>query len=189
MAKLFFLIDPENDFIHGTLPVPLADEAMDNCAIYIDRTNGIYDAKVVSIDFHPSNHCSFEENGGQWKAHCLAHTNGAAIWKALERPLLTTHGETFFLTKGTNPHEEEYSLFKNIESAFKFKEIVEHFSITEIDICGIVREICVLDTLKDLHEIYPNMKVNVILQYTPTMDSGVTFAKYMEENRDWLNTI
>lgn len=190
MPKILLIVDPQNDFIPGgSLPVPLADETMDNLAIYMDSTSGVYDAKVVSVDAHPYRHCSFSEYGGHWPRHCVEHTSGAAIRNSLVRPLGTTGGETVFLTKGTSTSKEEYSLFKNWESSSKFQEIVERYGTNEVDVCGIVREICVMETIKDLHADYPNMRVNILMRFTPSLDSGVKFQKFLEENKDWLNPI
>jgi outer membrane receptor protein involved in Fe transport len=82
--------------------------------------------------------------------------------------------------------KEEYSLFSCDANSQMFKSIVNDYSITEIDVCGIVREICVMNTIKDLHTQYPNMRVNVLMQYTPSLDGGTTFTKYLDENQEWL---
>lgn len=189
MAKALGIIDPQIGFINGSLPVPMAAEDMNALSDYMTDTNcRQYDAKIVSIDFHPWNHCSFKSQGGEWKDHCIAHTVDAAVWPRLEPALFKTHGDVYFLTKGQNRNEEEYSLFKCLASAGEFGYIVESHDITEIDICGIVREICVLNTIKDLHALYPAMKVNVLMRYTPTMDAGTAFQQYADEN-PWLNLI
>lgn len=189
MAKLILIVDPQNDFINGSLPVPLAAEQMNQLSEYLRMISGIYAAKAVSCDWHPVDHCSFKENGGEWPRHCVSYTKGAVIWPNIEDGLFETKGRVYFLNKGTDPDIEEYSLFMSKKSAAQFDEIVKKYNITEVDVCGIVREICVMNTIKDLHATYPNMIVNVLMAYTPTLDSGVTFNKYLEENKAWLNPI
>ena len=186
MAKMLLIVDPQIDFINGSLPVPLAAEAMNELANYLKVVSGMYDVKVVSVDFHPWNHCSFKENGGEWSAHCIGHTTGAAIWPTLVEPVTKTGGPVKFIRKGEDEKKEEYSLFSCDANSQMFKSIVNDYSITEIDVCGIVREICVMNTIKDLHAQYPNMKVNVLMPYTPSLDGGMTFAKYLDENQEWL---
>mgnify|MGYP002523901105 CR=1 FL=1 len=189
MAKALLIVDPQIGFINGSLPVPMAAEDMNSLASYMTETNcQQYEAKIVSIDFHPWNHCSFKSQGGEWKDHCVAHTVDSAIWPQLEPALFKTHGNVHFLTKGQRQDAEEYSLFKCEQSKESFKWCVEDYGITEIDVCGIVREICVLNTIKDLHSLYPNMKVNVLMQYTPTLDAGTAFQQFADEN-NWLNLI
>lgn len=188
MAKALFIVDPQIGFINGSLPVPMAAEDMNALAEYMKSTNcQQYEAKIVSVDHHPWNHCSFKSQGGEWPSHCIAHTVDAAIWPQLEPALFQTHGETLFVTKGENAKKEEYSIFLKDELS-DFFNLIERHSITEIDICGIVREICVLNTIKGLHEALPNMKVNVLMQYTPTLDAGVAFQKFADEN-NWLKLI
>lgn len=189
MAKALLIVDPQIGFINGSLPVPMAAEDMNALADYMRETKcQQYEAKIVSVDFHPWNHCSFQSQGGEWKDHCIAHTVDAAIWPQLEPALFKTHGNVHFLRKGQKQNVEEYSLFKCLESAGDFKYITEENNITEIDVCGIVREICVLNTIKDLHALYPSMKVNVLMRYTPTLDTGIAFQQFADEN-PWLNLI
>ena len=188
MGKLILIVDPQNDFIKGSLPVPMANNAMDELANYLMVVSGMYDAKLVSVDFHPWNHCSFTEFSGEWPAHCIAHTSGAAIWDSLVNPIVKTGGPSFFIRKGESKDKEEYSLFGDAENCEKVQQIFNEYDITEVDVCGIVREICVMNTIKDLHRIYPNMKVNVLMRYTPSLDGGVAFSKYLSENSSWLST-
>lgn len=72
--KLLFIIDPQIDFITGTLPVPDAKKAMDSLSEYLRLHNADYVHIVVTADRHPMRHCSFESEGGKWPAHCVADT-------------------------------------------------------------------------------------------------------------------
>ena len=65
MNKLLLIVDPQIDFITGSLPVPGAADAMDKLAEYININDGSYIYKVVTTDWHPYFHCSFIANGGQ----------------------------------------------------------------------------------------------------------------------------
>lgn len=65
------IVDPQIDFISGTLPVPGAAEAMDRLADYISKQDGSYDYKIVTTDWHLYRHCSFIDNGGTWPSHCV----------------------------------------------------------------------------------------------------------------------
>lgn len=64
MNRLLLIVDPQIDFINGSLPVPGAEAAMDALAAYVAAQDGQYAAKVVTCDFHPHDHCSFTANGG-----------------------------------------------------------------------------------------------------------------------------
>lgn len=68
MNKLLLIIDPQTDFITGTLPVPASGKAMNELAGYITDNNGLYAHKIVTTDRHPFNHCSFTSAGGMvWR--------------------------------------------------------------------------------------------------------------------------
>lgn len=60
MDKILLIVDPQVDFISGSLAVEGAKEALASAL-----QNGEIDCDYVMVtkDFHPSNHCSFKENG------------------------------------------------------------------------------------------------------------------------------
>ena len=80
MNKMLIIVDPQVDFINGSLPVNGAAEAMDSLAEYVKQHGDEYMIKIVTSDWHPYRHCSFDREGGQWPPHCIQHSVGAAIW-------------------------------------------------------------------------------------------------------------
>ena len=64
MNKMLLIVDPQIDFISGTLPVPQAAPKMDALADYVREKAHEYKLKVLTADWHPYDHCSFKENGG-----------------------------------------------------------------------------------------------------------------------------
>ena len=93
-----------------------AKEKMDALIRYIEKMDGKYACKAVTLDWHPFNHCSFEENGGQWPMHCVQHTVGACIYPPMVEPLYRTAGEVKIFKKGDKKNVEEYSIFRNLTS-------------------------------------------------------------------------
>jgi nicotinamidase/pyrazinamidase len=83
MKNLLIIVDPQNDFITGSLAVPGAVEAMDNLVDVLNTKSVEFSSIIVTIDFHPFDHCSFKENGGEWPSHCIQYTEGAAIYQPL----------------------------------------------------------------------------------------------------------
>ena len=51
------IVDPQIDFISGSLKVEGAKEKMDALADYILRTDGEYICKLITMDQHPYRHC------------------------------------------------------------------------------------------------------------------------------------
>lgn len=179
MNRLLLIVDPQNDFINGALPVPDAAAAMDALAAYVQANGGKYARIAVSCDWHPQSHCSFKENGGQWPAHCVAQSRGAAIWPRLALALKGL--DPLILKKGVYENREEYSVFKNEEAAVKLCEIFASENIDSVDICGLAGDVCVLRTLRDGMAMADAPIYNVLHEYTPCLDGGVALEKFLRE--------
>ena len=65
MNKILLIVDPQIDFISGSLAVEGAKEKMDALANALLNDDIDCDCVMVTKDCHPFNHCSFKENGGQ----------------------------------------------------------------------------------------------------------------------------
>ena len=55
--KILIVVDPQVDFVSGTLAVPDAVDAMDRLAAYIRDKGREYGHVIVTADRHPMNHC------------------------------------------------------------------------------------------------------------------------------------
>ncbi len=182
MNRLLLIIDPQNDFINGSLAVNGAEEAMNLLSDYLSRNSGMYDLKIVTADRHPYFHNSFIDCGGVWPRHCVHDTAGAAIWQPLFNELYQTEGAVQFFYKGQQPEIEEYSIFKNPEAAQSIRELVENEKIGMIDICGIAGNICVLQSLKDGIELFGADKFNVLTAFSPSLDDGRELFDFIRQN-------
>ena len=163
--KLLLIVDPQVDFITGTLPVPGAEQAMNDLARYIIDHDGDYHAKVVTGDWHPLDHCSFQPNGGQWPVHCVQHSPGAATWWPLLEALYNTRGATEFL-KPVLAGQDYYPLL-----AGKSK-------YTQVHVCGLAGDVCVLNTLRDLMPLCGS-RIKVLEQYAPSLDGGKALSSFL----------
>lgn len=65
-ANALIIIDPQNDFVKGSLAVPGAEEAMNNIIKFIEDHKQDLGYIAVTLDWHPLSHCSFKEFGGTW---------------------------------------------------------------------------------------------------------------------------
>lgn len=98
--KLLLIIDPQVDFIMGSLPVPGAEKAMNSLAEYIRYHVSEYSYIIITADRHPMRHCSFKSEGGDWPIHCVADSTGAAIWSPIMDILLDNPNKVKILHKG-----------------------------------------------------------------------------------------
>jgi len=72
------VVDVQNDVLPGgSLAVPGGDEIVPVIKRYIElfHSNGL--PVYATRDWHPKNHCLFEEQGVIWPVHCVAGTTGS----------------------------------------------------------------------------------------------------------------
>lgn len=189
IKNILLIVDPQNDFITGTLAVEGAKEKMMKLASYVEQHN--YDFAFVTMDAHPKDHCSFKENGGIWPKHCVAGTNGWHIPEYLRESLRTTffrkygYGRFSSYFKGTEVDKEEYSIFDNNEDGVKlYNQIIELARQEDvyIDVCGIAGDYCVLETIKGLRKFMGDKYIKVLTEYTASIDGGEKLMNYLKEN-------
>lgn len=173
MQNSLLIVDPQNDFISGSMAVDGAVEAMD---LLTSRLNSLpIDTIIVTIDCHPVGHCSFKDKGGDWPQHCLKYSYGAAIYDPLFQALLKWSEEGsqrafLFLEKGTMIDKEEYSAFQsNYPDLFDKSETIY--------ISGIAGNICVLNSIQDLAKQGLIEKIVVLTDVTPSLDDGTTLQE------------
>lgn len=185
--KKLYIVDPQNDFMdYGTLPVGGSAERMKALAEYLDSLElDTYDQILVSLDWHPLNHCSFAAQGGPWPQHCVAFTQGALampeIEKALERWRLAA--KVTFITKGCQTDVEEYSGVDAPANEALLKEALKETN--QLDVCGVVGTVCVQNTLRGLIEkqVISAEKITVLPAYTAQFDEAgeKAFLTWVEE--------
>ena len=180
---MLLLIDPQNDFIRGSLMVEGAKDAMNNLSTFIRNESDEYELIVCTIDWHPTNHSSFKEFGGEWNRHCVICSDGACIDDDVLTSIKDKAINKFhILTKGTDHNVEEYSVMKNQSSNDHLKFLVGEYEIEEIDCCGIALDYCVKNTIIDLRKELPNIKVNLIKDFSPSIGEASDTLAELETN-------
>ena len=184
MKNILLIVDPQNDFITGTLPVSGAKEKMHKLADYIKNKGDMYDYICVTTDSHPKNHSSFKANGGMWPEHCVVHTTGWDLPHYLVE-VLRKFDVTYY-NKGDVQDREEYSIFDNEEDGYvlarQIRDLIKEDEDTFVDVCGIAGDYCVLETLKGLCQIMGNDHISVLTEFTASIDGGEKLNSFIEEN-------
>lgn len=183
LTKILLIVDPQNDFITGTLAVKGAKEKMMNLSEYIHENGIDYNWICITIDSHPEDHCSFVENNGIWPKHCVLYSNG---WHDPEYLNESLGGlPVLYYHKGTESDKEEYSIFDNTEDGQilinHISELVDKGGVS-VDICGIAGDYCVLETLKGLMQHVSPRYIKVLTQYTASIDGGEKLMNFIKEN-------
>lgn len=190
MKKILLIVDPQNDFITGALPVSGAKERMMKLAEYIQKKGIEYNIVNVTLDSHPENHSSFKENGGIWPKHCVMHTNGWGVPEYLDDALkeLNQVSQNVIInifTKGTLAEKEEYSIFDNEKDGVTLKNDIKRLiqsGEVYIDVCGIAGDYCVLETIKGLMDVIGNQYITILEPYVASIDGGEKLKAFAIEN-------
>lgn len=144
--SVLLVIDVQNDFITGSLPIPDAEEIIpvlnrwighfyeDNLPVYYTR------------DWHPEDHCSFksEENPDGWPPHCIQHTVGAD----LHSDLRVVSPWAMNVVKGAEPDQEQYSAMQGTcQDEVSLVDALYDDDIEILFIGGLATDYCVKETV------------------------------------------
>jgi nicotinamidase/pyrazinamidase len=131
------IVDVQNDFCPGgSLAVPHGDEVV----APINRLLQNPWLTVATKDWHPANHCSFQEQGGPWPPHCVQGTVGAELHPQLDRSKIQ-----LIITKGSRPDRDAYSGFDGTNLA----AILRERGVKRVVVCGLATDYCVRATAQD----------------------------------------
>ena len=181
---LLIIVDPQNDFVDGSLAVPGAAKALGDLARFIAEGKARdYAHVIITLDSHPATHCSFKANGGIWPQHCVAGSQGAAIWLPLKEALEKSGTPYTALTKGTNQAREEYSIFGNELSRKHIIDLAKKYDANGADICGVAGDYCVKETFIDAAAVFGTDHVEVLTRFTASTDGGSTLNDILNTSR------
>lgn len=134
------IVDMQNDFVTGSLAVPGASEVIPVLNRYIDIFARQHLPVIATRDWHPLLHRSFRESGGEWPAHCVASSAGAAFVSALAlRP------DAIVISKGTQTDREAYSGFEGTDLDLQLRAR----GVSRLFVGGLATDYCVLNTVLD----------------------------------------
>jgi nicotinamidase/pyrazinamidase len=141
LGDALLIVDVQNDFLPGgSLAVKHGEEVVPLLNRYIE----LFQAKGLPVfatrDWHPPNHCSFQEQGGIWPRHCMAGTQGAAFPSRLALP-----PSACLISKAVLPEKDAYSGFEGTE----LDSLLRAASVRRLFVGGLATDYCVLNTVKD----------------------------------------
>ena len=164
-ATALIVVDLQPDFMPGgALPCHDGDAIVPGIADLLASDR--YTAVVATQDWHPADHASFASQyegrapfeqiqlHGQpqtlWPDHCVAGTAGAAL-----DPRVDWSTANLILRKGSRRDVDSYSAFfenhgpNGSRPATGLSGWLRERGITEVHVCGLARDYCVLWTAQD----------------------------------------
>jgi len=105
------IVDVQADFLlDGSLAVRCGDELVTPLNSYLVAFHHSKLPVVAMRDWHPPDHCSFQQQGGPWPPHCVAGSQGAGF-----APMLQLPSDAILISKATEQHSDAYSGFEGTE--------------------------------------------------------------------------
>jgi nicotinamidase/pyrazinamidase len=158
--RALVIVDFQNDFCGGSLGVG-HDKWTPACEYIHDWVKANSPDKIVfTQDWHPANHCSFKNHGGQWPVHCVANTSGAQIEHSMD-DLMTAVPNTIFFHKGMNPDGEQYAA-----------ELYDMETYKDIYVMGLCWDYCVNSTARYLATQYPDCTIHMVRGGSAAIDDN-----------------
>jgi nicotinamidase/pyrazinamidase len=156
LGDAMLIIDVQNDFCpSGALSVTDGDAVVPVLNVWLAAALQTGTPVYASRDWHPVGHLSFTERGGNWPAHCLQDTPGAAFHSDLVLP-----DDVVLIAKGTRFDKDQYS-------AFDDTGLAERLRVDGIDrlwVGGLAQDVCVEATV--LEGCAAGFDMHVILDAT-----------------------
>ena len=135
------VIDVQKDFCPGgSLAIDDGDAVVPVMNQWIDAAflKGV--PVYLSRDWHPINHPSFKEQGGDWPPHCIQDTDGAGFHADLRRP-----ENAVVVTKGVRFDLDQYSAFDRTGLGGRLRQD----GVRRLWIGGLALDVCVLHSVLD----------------------------------------
>lgn len=179
------IVDCQNDFVLPNAPLYVKGATKAVCKIEELLSTGIIDNVIFTVDWHPLNHKSFKENGGEWPEHCVQYTEGASIYESLYLKCAEKNIHYQVLEKGTIFNIEEYGAISEIKDKRTYYELSSKSDTVFINkraniiVCGVAGDFCVLETLKQLQPLYPTVYLDGVV----SIDGGERLNTYISENK------
>jgi len=143
MQKDFLPWSKKNNPNCGSFGVGGTGEIVDRIALLIETASYVGATVIVSRDYHPVDHCSFNTNGGPFKPHCVEGTEGSefitSIGSAIECAEIRHPENTFIVFKAMHEQQDSFgaipysSKFTNVKNTENIHEYDNHIPICRND--------------------------------------------------------
>jgi nicotinamidase/pyrazinamidase len=137
------VVDAQVDFFPGgALPVTNGDQIIPVVNLWLEAAQKADIPIFASRDWHPSNHCSFKQQGGPWPRHCVQNSAGAEIHPEIHLP-----SQAKIINTASDPKKEDYSAFQGkTKEGIPLNTYMKKKKIHRLWITGLAQDFCVCET-------------------------------------------
>ncbi len=167
MKKVLIVVDYQNDFIDGALANPLAVPLAPGIEQLVKNTLSDGNYVVFTKDTHEKDYLQTREGIHLPVEHCINGTKGHELHESLEK--IVAQDKTSKVAVFNKPTFGSFALGDEIEDFLGAQP-------DEIELCGVVSEICVISNAILLHSKFLQAKIKV----REDLCAGLTTA--MHEN-------
>lgn len=152
-GKVLIVVDLQNDFVTGALPVPGGQDVVDSVASLFRTTDAQFVISTQDWHIEPGDHFR------RWPIHGEAGTEGAELVSKIDK--LPFDHRVF---KGQ--YNSGYSAFDDTGLADWLRE----HRVTEVEVVGLALDFCVSATAEDAKKL--GFKTTVLLDHTAATDKA-----------------
>jgi nicotinamidase/pyrazinamidase len=135
------IVDVQIDFCPGgALPIERGNDVVPVLNRWIDAAVDAHVPVLASRDWHPRQHVSFTESGGEWPVHCVQDSHGARFHPDLKLP-----ESAIIVTKGVRFDRDQYSAFDETGLAIELRKR----GVQRVWVGGLAQDVCVRATVLD----------------------------------------
>ena len=155
--KILVVVDMQNDFISGALGSPAAQSIVEPVAKRVSEFSG---RVIFTRDTHTDEYMQTQEGRKLPVSHCIKGTLG---WQIAEEIKIPENSVIF-----------DKNTFGSEELASYLKELDKKEQISEIELCGLCTDICVISNAFLIKAALPECEISV----NAALCAGVTDASH-----------
>ncbi len=149
MNKVLIVVDMQNDFIYGALGTPEARDIVDNVRNKVLEAQRNGDLVYFTKDIHCEDYNETIE-GKCVPPHCREYSEGSEIIPELLELMATT----------TYPNVIAKSTYGSFFWDY-MQDVWDDLEVSEIELCGVCTDICVISNALILRSMYPMTQIRV----------------------------
>lgn len=159
MKKLLVVVDYQTDFVTGALANPLAAPLEQGIAARVTQHLAEGGAVIFTLDTHPEAYAETREGQFLPAAHCIRGTEGWQLYGALRTYMEGTRDGVMLVEKAAFGSSALPGAAMTLCGG----------TPEQIDICGVVTDICVISNAIMLHSAFLETPVNILADLCAAM--------------------